>query len=67
MHKPNDMLPKNEAAGGNDMVERITRALKAAGRDALIRHKREGLPVVAWRDGKVVKIPPEQIVIPPEE
>ncbi len=45
---------------------RITRALYAAGRDALIRHKREGLPIVVWRDGKTVKVPAEDIAIPPE-
>ena len=34
-----------------------------AGREALARHKALGLPVVIWRDGKVVEIPPEEIEI----
>jgi hypothetical protein len=34
-----------------------------AGREALARHKRLGLPIVTWRDGRVVEIPPEEIVV----
>jgi predicted ABC-type ATPase len=34
-----------------------------AGREALARHKALGIPVVIWRDGKVVELPPEQIEI----
>ena len=45
----------------------IERAMRQAGRDAAIRHKREGTPIVSWEDGKVVSIAPEQIVIPPAE
>lgn len=43
---------------------RITAALGEAIRDALRVHKREGNPVAVWRDGRVVEIPPEDIVIP---
>ena len=35
----------------------------AAVRDALIRHKQAGLPIVIWRDGAVVWVPPEEIVL----
>jgi hypothetical protein len=48
------------------MTRRITRALHAAGRDALRRHKLEGRPIVVYREGKVVHIPADEIVIPPE-
>ena len=27
--------------------------------------KRTGTPVILWRDGKIVKVPPEEIVLPP--
>lgn len=38
-------------------------ALRESGRDAWRRHKALGLPVVIWRDGKVVVVPPEEIEI----
>lgn len=45
-------------------TEKITKALAKAVRDALRKHKETGNPVAAWRDGKVVWIPPEEISIP---
>lgn len=47
-----------------DLVER---ALHEAVVGAMVRHKRLGTPIVVWRDGKVVWIPPEEIVIPDAE
>ena len=44
----------------------IDKALNAGIRNALLQHKRAGNPVPEWRDGKVVWIPPEEIMIPPE-
>ncbi len=32
-----------------------------AGREALARHKTLGIPVVIWRDGEAVEVPPEEI------
>ena len=43
----------------------IERALRDAVRSALIRHKREGVPAVVMRDGVMVELQPEDIVIPP--
>jgi len=43
----------------------ITRAVRTAAREAAILHKRLGNPVTDYRDGKVVLIQPEDIVIPP--
>lgn len=34
-----------------------------SGREALARHKALGIPVVIWRDGKVVEVPPEEIKV----
>ena len=45
----------------------IEKAVRQGTRAALIRHKRKGVPVVVSRDGKMVKLPAEQIVIPPVE
>jgi hypothetical protein len=42
----------------------IDEALLKAARDALLLHKRAGLSVPVWRNGRTVLIPPEQIEIP---
>jgi hypothetical protein len=39
----------------------IDAALKQGVRDAMIRHKKDGLPVVIYRDGKTVWIRPEDL------
>jgi hypothetical protein len=39
-------------------------ALKEAVAEAIAEHKRRGNPIALWRDGKVVVIPPEEIVVP---
>ena len=41
--------------------DRIERALRAAVRDALLRHKRDGDPVAIWREGRVVWLQPDEI------
>ena len=41
----------------------IDLALKQAVQEALWRHKQAGNPVVAWRDGKIVWIRPEEIPV----
>jgi hypothetical protein len=37
--------------------------LRNAVQQALLQHKKAGNPVAAWRDGKVVLIKPEDIVV----
>jgi predicted ABC-type ATPase len=44
-------------------IEEITAALHEAARDARRRHKAFGVPLVIWRDGKVVEVPPEEIEV----
>ena len=39
----------------------IDEALKQGVRDAMLRHKRDGLPVVIYRDGKTVSVKPEDL------
>lgn len=41
----------------------IDAALAKAVRAALLEHKRAGNPIAAWQDGRVVWIPPEEIVV----
>jgi hypothetical protein len=40
----------------------ITAALQRAVREAVLQHARAGFPVSTMRDGKVVWIPPEEIL-----
>jgi hypothetical protein len=42
----------------------IGKVFQRAVNDALRMHKRLGNPIAAWKDGKVIIIPPEEIVIP---
>ena len=44
----------------------IGRVFQRAVNDALRMHKRIGNPIATWKDGKVVIVPPEEIVIPPD-
>ena len=39
----------------------IDRAIEAAARKALLRHKQLGQPVPVWRDGKTVFVAPEEL------
>ena len=41
--------------------ELINKALQQGVRDAVLRHKRDGLPMVIYRDGKAVWIKPEDL------
>jgi hypothetical protein len=38
----------------------ISRALNEAARDAVEIHRRAGLPLVVWQDGKVALVPPDE-------
>jgi hypothetical protein len=44
----------------------IGKVLQRAVNHALLMHKRIGNPIATWKDGKVVIIPPEEIVVPPD-
>jgi hypothetical protein len=54
----------------NDYVSKqaieIGKVLQRAVNHALLMHKRLGNPIATWKDGKVVIVPPEEIVIPPD-
>jgi hypothetical protein len=45
----------------------IDAAIRKAARLALLAHKREGLPVPVWQDGKTVWIQPDEIEVPEDE
>ncbi len=44
----------------------VAQAMNAAAREAVLQHKQKGLPIVVWRDGMVVWIPPDEIDLGPE-
>ena len=44
----------------------IEKVLQRAVNHALLVHKRLGNPIATWKDGKVVIVPSEEIVIMPE-
>jgi PHP family Zn ribbon phosphoesterase len=49
-----------------EQAETIERILQAAVQQTLSIQKRLGNPISIWRDGKVVIVPPEEIVLSPE-
>lgn len=65
---PGSAKEAEEPYGKTKSVEedRILIALRRAGRQVAITHKKMGWSLVDWRDGKVVTVPPEEIEIPPE-
>jgi hypothetical protein len=44
----------------------IDQAMRNAVQQALGRHRLLGIPIVEWRDGKIVWIPPEEIRVAQE-
>ena len=42
---------------------RVQKALRDAVQKAIRTHKLMGVPIVVWKDGKVVEIPPDEIVL----
>lgn len=46
--------------------EAIDKALQRSAREARRFHKAMGHSIPEWRDGKVVWVPPEEIVVDPE-
>jgi hypothetical protein len=45
----------------------IDRAIVAARRRVIRRHRQLGLPLVIWRDGRVVEVPPESVELPVDD
>lgn len=40
----------------------IDKAVRRAAEAAILQHKRAGVPLVIWRDGKIVRVSAEQLV-----
>jgi hypothetical protein len=41
--------------------EAIEAAMQEAVNEAMLTHKQRGLPMVTWRDGQVVWVPPDRL------
>lgn len=60
----------NENGDGHDLDLRVATGQQindamARGVFAALRHHKElGRPIVVWNDGRIVRIPPEEIVVP---
>ena len=50
----------------SDFGKDIEKVLQRAVNHALLMHKRLGNPIATWKDGEVVIVPPEEIVISSE-
>ena len=62
-HIPGGALPPAERPSD---LDRIEQAIRAAVRDALLRHKRDGDPVAVWREGRVAWLQPDDIPVSQE-
>jgi hypothetical protein len=45
----------------------IDAAILEGARQAILAHKRHGVPVVIWKDGRIVWVDPEDLEIPPAQ
>jgi hypothetical protein len=45
------------------LAYRAEEALRKAVAEAIAEHRRNGVPIAIWRDGKVVRIPADQIEV----
>lgn len=50
----------------NDFCKNLAIGVRRGAIQALKKHKREGWPIAVSQNGKVVLIPPEDIIIPDE-
>lgn len=48
----------------SDLAARIDYGVRKGIANALLEHKKAGLPIVVSENGKIIEIPPDQIEIP---
>ena len=56
-------MRKNEKGRYIPLAYRAEEAFKKAVAEALADHRLHGIPIAVWRDGKVVRIPADQIEV----
>lgn len=47
--------------------KRLERAFRRAFRNAVLEHRRHGVPMVFWENGKIVHVPADQVPLPDVE
>jgi len=59
------VIPRDTDGANRLHVEKITveSAMREAVNEAVLHHKRLGLPMVVWQDGEVVWIPADQLTV----
>ncbi|OGW16989.1 MAG: hypothetical protein A3G93_08385 [Nitrospinae bacterium RIFCSPLOWO2_12_FULL_45_22] len=56
-------MKKKKKSPHSLLAYRAEEALKRAVAKAIAEHQRQGIPIAIWRDGKVVRVPPDQITV----
>ncbi len=49
-----------------EILDKIDYGVRLGAARALAEHKKDGRSIAVWKDGKVIQISPEEIVIPEE-
>ena len=62
------MQTENKASRPVEVIQgkAVEEVFRRAVRHALRMHKRAGNPIAVWRDGRVIIIPPEEIIVADE-
>lgn len=55
-----------QTAHEKDLFEKIDFGVRLGAARAKAQHKKAGRSIAVWKDGKIVRVPPEQIEIPEE-
>jgi hypothetical protein len=56
-------MRKNKKLSDMPIEIKVEKAMKQAVAKAIAENKRLGIPLVIWRDGKVVHVPPEELEV----
>ncbi|MGA2464543.1 MAG: hypothetical protein ABSH06_09345 [Thermodesulfobacteriota bacterium] len=56
-------MKKGEKSSPTLLAYQAEEALRKAVAEAIAEHRRNGVPIAIWRDGKVVRIPADQIEV----
>jgi biotin operon repressor len=54
---------KNRKRKPSLLAYKAEEAFRKAVAEAIAEHRRNGVPIAVWRNGKVVRIPPDQIEV----
>ena len=56
-------MKKQRKVARMPLAYRAEEALKKAVAEAIDEHRRNGVPIAVWRDGKTVRISPDRIMV----